>query len=88
MTKMLGQILVLLLFVVLAAATSADLDRSVVLELSELRKVGTVDEKYLSFAIDSHVIAERWKNFDFDPTWEYPVLTNFKFFYYSSESSG
>ena len=61
---MLG-LLKLLLFGV-AIATSADLERSVVLKLSELRKVGTVDEKYLSFAIDSHVIAERWKNLDFD----------------------
>ena len=29
------------------------------------KKVAQVDPKFLSVAIDSHVVAERWKNFDF-----------------------
>ena len=31
-------------------------------------RVAEVDDKFLSIAIDSHVMAERWKNFDFAST--------------------
>ena len=33
--------------------------------VGHLEAVGSVSERFLSVAIDSHVVAERWKNFDF-----------------------
>ena len=36
------------------------------LKIDVFTKVAQVDPKFLSVAIDSHVVAERWKNFDFD----------------------
>ena len=36
------------------------------LSIDVFNKVAQVDPKFLSVAIDSHVVAERWKNFDFD----------------------
>jgi heparanase 1 len=41
------------------------LDREMSLDVSQLGKTGVVSDKFLSVAIDSHVVAERWKNFDF-----------------------
>ena len=38
------------------------------LKIDVFTKVAQVDPKFLSVAIDSHVVAERWKNFDFDLT--------------------
>ena len=35
-------------------------------DVSQLQAVGSVSEMFLSVAIDSHVVAERWKNFDFN----------------------
>ena len=35
------------------------------LSIDVFTKVAQVDPKFLSVAIDSHVVAERWKNFDF-----------------------
>ena len=39
--------------------------RQMVLDVGQLGLIGSVSDKFLSVAIDSHVVAERWKNFDF-----------------------
>lgn len=53
-----------LVFIVLVAVVK--LAMSVDVDHSDLRKVGQVGDKYLSFGIGGSLVARRWENFDFD----------------------